>query len=66
MFQLTKERRNIYATEGWGYCLRCPSHTLEYDNIFVDGNKIYRPVRCNRCGLKWRDVFTLTDAIDPT
>lgn len=42
------------------HCPFCGSDDIEGDRMEIMGTSAYQPIKCNKCGKKWDDIYKLT------
>ena len=63
MIEFTREEKQKYLRINFGSnCPKCASEDIEGIGMMeMEGGQVYQEIECNECGLKWYDVYTLTD-----
>jgi len=49
-----------YVRLGFGACPQCGSQTLAHGEVEMVGRSAYEDVRCQACGARWNNLYTLT------
>lgn len=50
-----------YMNSGGVYCVFCKSEDLHVSSIENAGMDARGEVKCNKCGKRWTDIYTLVD-----
>ena len=60
---ITKEQKEYYLNHGGRICPFCKSHKCieTISSSETCGNQIIQEVKCPHCGIRWVDVYTLSD-----
>tara|TARA_Y100000034_G_scaffold127663_1_gene180914 strand:- start:1019 stop:1420 length:402 start_codon:yes stop_codon:yes gene_type:complete len=63
---LTEQEKKEYMDYFGGQCPKseCKSKDIHGGHIEMDGSTAWAVVRCDTCGYKWKDVFTLSGVED--
>jgi len=49
-----------YKRDNGLHCPYCGSDDIEGGHAEYDDNYSWRPVKCNKCGEEWDDIYTLS------
>lgn len=64
--ELTKEQIKTYIESGGVMCPVCKSHDISAGSTEIGIGMAWQEVVCEGCGIRWRDLYTLTGVELPT
>lgn len=60
-FSLSHDIKRDYISDGGAFCPKCQSNDIKTSDMEFDSSSTWQEVECVECGLKWNDIYTLTD-----